>query len=227
MTIASKKLEEKYPGTNISEGAQIGDFCRIDEGCEISAESVIKLKTALCKDVHIIGTVQIDPGVVIRENVTLVGPLHISQNVFIAHDTIIGATREEDSNISALTEIGEYCRIGKEVEIQGGVKIGSHARVRSGSHVIGDIPQFGLASRSPAILERFACPKCGGQFMILGGNSDIISVRCRNCNRGEMQFSSKNWSGMLNHILLPNGGLGAIVSTLGDNPLWLDEWEIR
>lgn len=230
-------LEDRFPGTSIAEGAQIGEGCRIDEGCEISAETVIKQGTALYKNVQITGKVQVDEWVVIRENVTLVGPLHIRQNSFIGQGSILGATREDgtlaDKTLANKTLankptiIGEYCRIGKEVEILGGVQVGAFARVRAGSRVIGDVPQYGIASRAPAILERFCCPSCGGKLMVSANHGGAILVKCTHCNQAEINFNDREWAQSPKHVLLPGGALGAEVSTLGDDWRWLDEWEMR
>lgn len=220
-------LEDRFPGTSIAEGAQIGEGCRMDEGCEISAEAVIKQGTALYKNVQVIGKVQVDEWVVIRENVTLVGPLHIRQNSFIGQGSILGATREEEATAIKPTVIGEYCRIGKEVEILGGVQVGAFARVRAGSRVIGDVPQYGIASRAPAILERFGCPSCGGKLRVSANHGGAILVKCTHCNQAEINFNDREWAQSPKHVLLSGGVLGAEVSTLGDDWRWLEEWEMR
>lgn len=228
MVTMTKALKEKFAGVLIANGAQIGGMCRIDAGCEISAESVIQQQVAICKNVQIIGAVKIDYGVVIRENVTLVGPLHICQNSFIGHDSILGATREELVTAQKETVIGERCRIGKEVEILGGVQMGNYVRVRAGSRVMGDVPQYGVVSRSPAILERFGCPGCGGRLNISANHGGAIFVKCAHCDQGEIKFSTREWSDSPNHVLLPDGALGIeFVPTLGDDLRWLEDWETR
>ncbi len=130
MTNVIQKLKEKLPGAIIHEGAEIDLNCRVDAGCEISAQAILHPGVAICKNTHIIGAVQIDMDAIIRENVTLVGPLHIKTHAFIAHDAIIGATREDESTVLKETVIDEYARIGKEVEIVGGVQVGAYAKIR-------------------------------------------------------------------------------------------------
>ncbi len=219
-------LSERFPGAKIESGAVVAEFCRIDPGCEISAGTVIKQKVALCANVHTHGEVLIEIGAVIRENVTLVGPLHIKEDVFIGHDSIIGASREDEQNVRE-TVVEANARIGKEVEIVGGVQIGEGARIRAKSTVIGDVPACGLASRSPAILERYICPTCGSNLRINGSHLPQIHVVCNRCHHPPIVMNADDWSKIPMHVLLPNHQIGEDVSILGDDPRWLDEWEIR
>jgi len=223
----NSKLMERYPGAVIAEGSQIAENCRVDERCEISAEAVLKHNVVVCSNVHIIGKVLLDRSVMIRENATLVGPLHIAESTIISHDSIIGATREEEMSINQETIIEKNCKIGKQVEINGGVNVGPYARIRSGSRVIGDVPQYGLASRSPAILERFACPDCGGALYPKRKMSEILVVQCGQCNQVELRFTISVLTNTPNHVLLPNRALGNRVSTDGDDQRWLDEFEMH
>ena len=227
MSNINSKLMERYPGAGIAEGAQIAENCRVDEKCEISSEAVLKHSVVVCSNVHIIGKVLLDRSVMIRENVTLVGPLHIAENSIIGHDSIIGATREEEKSINKETFIDKNCRIGKQVEIYGGVNIGPFARIRSGSRVIGDVPQFGLAGRSPAILERFACPDCGGVLYTKRKMSEILVMQCGQCTQVELRFTISELSQTPNHVLLPNWTLGIKVNTDGDDQRWLDDLEMH
>ncbi len=99
--------------------------------------------------------------------------------------------------------------------------------------MIGDVPRYGLASRSPAILERVACPICGGQFQMRGRVLEVVVTNCPQCSLGQyygqedIRFSVNEFSMKPGHILLPNGAIGAEVSMAGDDLRWLDEWEMR
>jgi len=226
--------KERFPGSVIAldalieNGARIGEMCRIDSGCQISTDAVIEQNVALCQNVQILGDVKIELGSIIRENVTLVGPLHIGEGVYIGHDSIIGATRI-DANLSENeTVIHESCRIGKQVEIIGGVTVGAFSRIRANAKVIGDVPQYGVVSRSPAILERFGCPNCGGKLIIKQRSESLLFLGCTACNQTEIKFSSTEWAQVPNHVLLPHNQQGKeFISTKGDDLRWLEEWEVR
>jgi UDP-2-acetamido-3-amino-2,3-dideoxy-glucuronate N-acetyltransferase len=230
MTKDNSKLKMWYPEAKIADGADIEFGCRIDEGCEISGEAVIKPSVVLCQNVTIIGKVWLDWSVMIRENTILVGPLCIKQGTTIGPDAVIGATREDESIADKETFIHEHCRIGKQVEIIGGVSIGQHARVRAGSQVIGDVPNYGLVSHSPAYLERFACPKCGGFLRVRSVSQFVSDWQCQQCNHGsegDLRFSKKMLASTPCHILLPNGALGKEVNIASDDQRWVDELEMR
>lgn len=226
MIALDKKLSERFPGTKIEAGTVIGEFCRIDPGCEISAGAEVEPKVALCANVHIHGNVHIEIGCVIRENVTLVGPLQIKEHTFIGRGSIIGAAQEGEI-INHPTLVGAQVRIGKEVEIIAGVKIGDGARIRARSKVIGDVPRNGLVSRSPAILEGYICPNCGKELTIREANPPLLYVGCPCCHQPPIIMKRSEWGEKPNHVLLPDNQLGEFVSTLGDDPRWLDEWETR
>ena len=226
--------KERFPGSNVAlgalvmDGAVVGEMCRIDDGCQISANAVIDQNVVLCQNVQILGEVHIDNGCNIRENVTLVGPLHIGQGVYIGRDSIIGATREEADLAVKETLIHENCRIGKAVEIIGGVNVGEFSRIRTNAKVIGDVPQYAIVSRSPAILERFGCPNCGGQLLIKQKAQDLLFLACTQCDQTEIKFSATEWVRIPNHVLLPENRQGEeYISTKGDDHRWLEEWEVR
>ena len=228
MSLTVQQLKRQFPGAVIDEGAQIAEGCRIDEGCEISDEAVIQRGTAICKNTHIIGTVAIGRNVVVRENVTLVGPLVIGDEVFIGHDSVIGSARdEEDVWVSETTAIRENSKIGKEVEILAGCQIGRSAKIRAGSRVIGDVPEYGLAGRSPAILERFACPECGGALRVQSVMDKISEMKCQGCGQAALRMNRADLANTPGRVLLPHGGIGKPMSMLGDDQRWLWEWEIR
>ena len=227
MSLTFQQLKLLYPHALIDEGAQISEGCRIDEGCEISAEAVIQMKTAICKNTRIIGAVKIGVNVVLRENVTLIGPLVIEDDAFIGHDTVIGSAREDDAGEPGTTFIGKNSLIGKEVEILAGCQIGRFAKIRAGSRVMGDVPEYGLAGRSPAILERFACPQCGGILSVQSVMGKISEMKCQGCGQAALRLSRADLANTPGHVLLPHGGVGKPMSMLGDDLRWLGEWEIR
>ena len=219
-------LNPKYSQAKVSEGAIVDETCRIDPGCEISPETILKRNVTLCQNVTIIGKVTLDPNVNVRENVTLVGPLHIGEGTYIAHDVVIGLLREENDLADQETTIENHCRIGVGAEIIGGVHIGRHVLIRAGSKVIGDIPHYGLASRNPAILERYACPKCGGIVRVYRNFREIVDTRCENCGADDLRFSKRTYFSSLGRVLLPKDSFGVTVSTQGDDYRWIDDKEL-
>jgi acetyltransferase-like isoleucine patch superfamily enzyme len=210
----------------VAEGAIVHATSRIDPGCEISSETTLADHVTLCQNVTIIGRVTLEPNVNVRENVTLVGPLHIGEGTIIAHDAVIGLLREENDLADQETIIENYCRIGAGAEIIGGVHIGRHALIRAGSKVIGDIPPYGLASRNPAILERYACPECGGILQIYRGFREIVDTRCVSCGADGLRFPKRSYWSSLGRVLLPKDSYGETVSTQGDDYRWIDDKEL-
>ncbi len=210
----------------VAEGAIVHATSRIDPGCEISSETTLADHVTLCQNVTIIGRVTLEPNVNVRENVTLVGPLHIGEGTIIAHDVVIGLLREENDLADQETIIENYCRIGVGAEIIGGVHIGRHALIRAGSKVIGDIPPYGLASGNPAILERYACPECGGILRIYRNFREIVDTRCVNCGADGLRFSKRSYFSSLGRVLLPKASYGETVSTQGDDYRWIDDKEL-
>jgi acetyltransferase-like isoleucine patch superfamily enzyme len=116
--------------------------------------AILKWYVTLCQNVTIIGKVTLDPYVNVRENVTLVGPF-TSVNVPILLTMSSLACSGRITTCRSGEDHENHCRIGVGSEIIGGVHIGRHVLIRAGSKVIGDIPHYGLASRNPAILERY------------------------------------------------------------------------
>ena len=111
-------------------------------------------------------------------------------------------------------------------EVIGGVHIGHHVLIRAGSKVIGDIPQYGLASRNPAILERYACPKCGGILRIYRGFRDIVDTQCVSCGANELRFPKRSYFPIIGRVLLPKDSFGETVSTQSDDYRWIDDKEL-
>lgn len=210
----------------VAEGAIVDWTSRIDPGCEISSETTLKDHVTLCQNVTIIGRVTLEPHVNVRENVTLVGPLHIGEYTYIAHDTVVGLLREENDLADQETIIEHHCRIGAGAEIIGGVHIGRHVFIRAGSKVIGDIPHYGLASGNPAILERYACPNCGGILQIHRNFREIVDTHCLDCDADELRFSKRTYFSSLRRVLLPKDSFGEPVSTQGNDYRWINEKEL-
>lgn len=219
-------LNPHYFQAKVAEGAIVDETSRIDPGCEISPETILKMRVTLCQNVTIIGRVTLDPFVNVRENVTLVGPLHIGEGTYIAHDVVIGLLREDNDLADQETIIENHCRIGVGAEIIGGVHIGRHVLIRAGSKVIGDIPHYGLASHNPAILERYACPECGGVLRIYRNFREIVDTHCVNCGASGLRFSKRKYSPSLRRVLLPKDSFGEAVSTQGDDYRWIDDKEL-
>ncbi len=219
-------LNPKYCQAKVSKGAIVHGTSRIDPGCEISSETILEDHVTLCQNVTIIGRVTLEPNVNVRENVTLVGPLHIGEGTNIAHDVVIGLLREDNDLADKETIIENYCRIGVGAEVIGGVHIGHHVLIRAGSKVIGDIPHYGLASRNPAILERYACPKCGGILRIYRNFREIVDTHCLNCGADGLRFSKRTYFSSQGRVLLPKDSFGETVSTQGDDYRWIDDKEL-
>lgn len=226
MIALDEKLSKRFPGARIETGVVIGDSCRIDPGCEISEGTVLEQKVALCANVHIQGDVHIGIGCVIRENATLIGPLQIKEHSFIGPGSIIGAAKEDEIN-NHPTILGTQVRVGKAAVIIAGIHIGDGARIRARSKVIGDVPRNGLVNRSPAILEGYICPNCGNGLQIREAHPPVLHVICPSCHEPPIIMTMTDWADRPNHVLLPKNQLGEVVSTLGDDLRWLDEWEIR
>ena len=222
----STPLNPSYSQAKVTEGAIVDQTCRIDPGCEISPDAILKWYVTLCQNVTIIGKVTLDPYVNVRENVTLVGPLHIGERTYIAHDVVIGLHREENDLADQETIIENHCRIGVGSEIIGGVHIGRHVLIRAGSKVIGDIPHYGLASRNPAILERYACPECGGVLRVYKNFREIVDTRCVDCGAAGLRFPKRTYSSSRGHVLLPKGSVGEKISTQGDDFHWINDKEL-
>jgi acetyltransferase-like isoleucine patch superfamily enzyme len=218
-------LNPNYSQAKVAEGAIVHWTSRIDPGCEISPETILQDHVTLCQNVTIIGKVTLDPNVNIRENVTLVGPLRIGEHTYVAHDTVIGLLREDNDLAAQETIIENFCRIGVGAEIIGGVHIGPHVFIRAGSKVIGDIPPYGLASGNPAILERYACPKCGGILRVYRNFREIVDTRCVDCG-DELRFSKGKYFSSIGRVLLPKDSFGETVSTQGDDYRWINEKEL-
>lgn len=219
-------LKERFPGVAFEEGAQVDESCRIDPGCQISAETVIYPGVIICRNVKIIGKVYLDWFVTIRENATLIGPLHITTRTIIGHDTVIGVS-QPDFDPGEETKILEHCLIGHHAEIARGVKVGRYAKVRAESKVIGDVPDYALASHAPAVVERFACPECGGFLTRNRAMGLILVMECPSCGINELRFAKTAWSGIPAHVLLPEGKLGAHVNIDGDDFSWDTDFEMQ
>lgn len=219
-------LNPSYSQAIVAEGAAVDATCRIDPGCEISPEANLADHVTLCQNVTIYGRVKLDPNVKVCENVTLVGPLRIGEGTVIAHDAVIGLLREENDLADQETIIENYCRIGAGAEVIGGVHIGRHALIRAGSKVIGDIPPYGLAARNPAILERYACPNCGGILRIYRSFREIFDTYCVTCGDNGLRFPKRTYSSTIGRVLLPKDSYGETVSTQGDDYRWIDDKEL-
>lgn len=227
MSLPINVLKERFPKVSFAEGAQVDEDCRIDPGCQISAETVINPGVIICKNVRIIGKVYLDWFVSIRENATLIGPLNITTRTIIGHDAVIGASQPDFDPGDAETKILEHCLIGHHAEIARGVKVGRYAKIRSESKVIGDVPDYALVSHAPAIVERFACPECGGFLSRKNSMGLIYVMECQTCGVNDLRFSKKCWSEIPSHVLLPEGKLGDFVNRDGDDYSWDVNLEIQ
>jgi acetyltransferase-like isoleucine patch superfamily enzyme len=224
--MSTPSIIARYPGTHISQGASIHESCRIDPGTHISAEAILDQAVVIYQNVKIIGRVHLERAVKVQEHVTLVGPLVIGQESYIARGAVIGVERAEGVSLQAETRLGQNCQIGLGAVILAGVQVGSHARIRAGSWLIGDLPQYGLASRNPAILERYACPICGGPLDSVRSLHQVHDTRCWQCKGEIYRFCISACAGDFNRILLPGNNFGERVNTTGDDPRWRNEKEL-
>ena len=226
MQYSQEIYKARYPKATIAEGAHVAETCRIDEGCQISPEADIGHYLATMRDVKVIGGVKIDRNAVIREDTTLIGPLQIGEGVIVARGCRIGTNRPDEIPPNQPTIIEKNCLIGKGVEIIGGLHLGERVRVRAGSRVFGDVPSFAIVARSPAILERFACPACGGGLYVKSGSEAVTKMACTSCRSEGYRFDTKLMTRKQCRGLLPNDSEGEQISTLGDDPAWRDVYEM-
>ena len=218
-------LLANYLSAKIAAGATIHGSCRIDPGAEISAETVLEPGVVIGKFVKLVGKVYIERNVTVGELSALFGPLHISENSVIGPGVQVGLVQADTE--CRETRIMDSCQVGRAVQVLAGLQLGRHSRIRAGSLVTGDVPHYGLASQNPAILERYACPKCGGtlgQTRLVRGAVDTL---CEDCGAGEYRFADKFWGNAFNRVLLPNHTFGETVFTMGDDHRWIDEKEMQ
>jgi acetyltransferase-like isoleucine patch superfamily enzyme len=224
MSALNQELIAKYPGAAVAEGATIHERCSIGQEAEISAEAVLESDVVVANNAKIIGKVRIESGVTVDAFSILFGPLHIGENTIIGSGVVIGLVGSESERQE--TQIMESCRVGKFTHILGGLQVGRHARIRSGSLVRGDVPAYGLVSQNPALLERYACPKCGGLLEQVRLNWGVLDAHCSDCGAGEFQFADLFWKNAWNRVLLPNQTLGDASPGFGDDQHWCDETEM-
>ena len=217
-------LLAKHLGPQIAKGASIHESCQIGMGAQISAEALIGPEVRIGQFVSVVGAVNIKNAVTVHPYTTLIGPLHIGEGAIIGPGGIIGLNRA-DTDYSH-TQLMDFCRVGRGVQILAGVKLGRHARIRAGSVVIGDVPPYGLAAHNPAVLEGYACPICGKLLSQKHLEGDEVEVHCETCVSGELRFTHKIRLGSINRVLLPHHTLGAHVQPLGTARGWRDEEEI-
>ena len=227
MKFSQEIYKVRHPKAIIADGASIAETCRVDEGCQISAEAELCHGAVLNRNVKVIGSVRLGISVVIREDVTLTGPLQIGEGTFVGRASTIGSNRPDQIPPEQATIIEKYCLIGKGAEIIGGVHLGERVRVRAGSHVMGDVPSYGIAARSPAILERFACPQCGHSLVVKRTSGALSIMVCSSCRGQEYRFSRKAMMRKISRVLLPNDSEGERLSTQGDDLTWRNEIEIQ
>lgn len=220
-------LKKWYPGVEIQAGADLQENCRFDTGCQIGSGAVIGQGVVVCAGARISGAVVIEGEVNVRENVTLVGPLHVGKNVFFAPGVTVGLVRAGGAAPDALTDIQEGAVIGKQAEILGGVCVGQYAHIRAKSRVIGDVPARTVVSRSPAIMEGYICKDCAGLIYptTLGAGS-ALRLQCPRCATPAVTIVRDEMK-RLSHVLLPNGACGPYVNMAGDDLRWKEDLEIR
>ena len=222
MTLPSTTTQ--FAGAVITTGASIHETCHIHAGALISAETILAPEVVICKNVMIEGKVIIQRAAHIAHNTTLLGPLSIGEQAFIGPGGIIGFFNA-DTN-SRDTHIMESCRVGRAAQILAGLHLGRHAQIRAGSLVTGDVPHYGLASQNPAILERYACPKCGGPLVEIRAVFGAIDTFCEDCGSGEFRFARQFWTDAFNRVLLPGYAFGELVPNPYADPTWNDEKEL-
>ena len=212
-------------GPKIAEGATVHESCQVEQGAEISAEAVLGPEVRIGKYAKVVGAVHIGRAVMVHELTTLIGPLNIGENAIIGPGVVIGLGQAETDTRE--THLMEACRVGRAVQILAGVRVGRHARIRAGSLVTGDVPNYGLAAQNPAVLERYACPKCGGNLGQLWMVRGAVDTRCESCGAGDYRFAHQFYNDAFNRVLLPYHTFGALVHNLGVDTEWRDEVELR
>lgn len=224
MSTCNPQWVAKYPGTEIAAGAIIHESCRIGRDTAVSAEVVLGPDVVIGNNVKLSGRVNVERAAIIHEYSTLLGPLHIAEKAVISSGGVIGLVQAESEHRE--TQLMESCRIGRAAQILGGLQVGRYARIRGGSLVIGDVPSYGLASQNPAVLERYACPKCGGPLEHIRMLKGVVDTRCSDCGAGEYRFAASFWKDAFNRILLPNQSFGVVSHEFNDDQSWSDEKEM-
>ena len=214
----------KILGPQITGGADAHENCRVDLSAEISVEAVLEREVVIGKYVNVVGAVHIERAVTVYPFSTLIGPLHIGEGSLIGPGVVIGLNQADTT--TRQTCIMEACRVGRAVQILGGLQVGRHARIRAGSLVTGDVPHYGLVAQNPAILEGYACPKCGGLLTQVRLVRGAIDTHCEDCRAGEYRFANQFWADAFNRVLLPYHAFGAPVWPLGISAVWRDEDEL-
>jgi len=224
MPALNQEWVEKYPGAEIAEGATLHERCSIGRDAEISAEAVLESDVVVGNHVKIIGKVRLERGVIVNALSTLLGPLHIAENTLIGSGVVIGLVQAETEVRETL--IMDSCRVGKAAQILAGLQVGRHARIRAGSLVAGDVPAYGLAGQNPAVLERYACPTCGGPLENIRMLKGAVDTRCSDCGAGEYRFAASFWKDAFNKVLLPYHTLGAVSPNFREDQTWVDAQEM-
>jgi UDP-2-acetamido-3-amino-2,3-dideoxy-glucuronate N-acetyltransferase len=143
-------------------GASIGDNCNIN--CHTFIEN----------------DVQIGNNVTVKSGVFLWDGIRVHDNVFIGPNATFTNDKYPHSKVYPrkfqCTELGQYCSIGANATILGGVTIGQYAIVGAGSVVTKNVPAYALVTGCPAAISGWV-DKNGEKLVAV--NADEF-VNCKN-----------------------------------------------
>jgi acetyltransferase-like isoleucine patch superfamily enzyme len=227
MTTESAQLNQRYPQTQIEPGAVVPTSCRVGAGCQISGEARLEEIVILEKNVRLVGAVTLRSYTTIRQNNLLVGPLEVMEKAILSMGVKVGLAQAEGDSLVSPTRIGRQVHIGIGAEILGGVVLGDHCRIRAGSRVVGDVPEYGLAGGESAVLENYVCSNCSCFLRSLGRVGLVYDFGCPVCGQTKIRIPANENRPKMSHVLLPGGKSGAFVALDGLDPRWVDDLEMR
>lgn len=130
---------------NLGEGSTIENYCTVNNG---------------------VGEVIIGSNTLIGMGNTLIGPIHIGNNVIFAQNIVASALNHEYRDplipiqqqpiLTAPIHIEDDCWIAANAVITAGVTIGKHSVIAAGAVVTKNIPPFSVAVGNPAkVLKQY------------------------------------------------------------------------
>ncbi len=165
-----------HPSAEVSEGAQVGDGCRIWNQAQIREGVKLGAGCIVSKNVYIDAGVTVGSGVKIQNNVNLYHGVTVEDDVFLGpsmtftNDLEPRAFNEDWAVTETLVKKG--ASIGANATIRCGVVIGEYAMVGAGSVVTKDVAPYALVVGSPARQIGWVC-RCGKRL-----NSEGICPHC-------------------------------------------------
>lgn len=165
-----------HPTAEVSEGAVIGDGCRIWNQAQVREGAVIGENCIISKNVYIDSPVKIGSGVKIQNNVNVYHGVTIEDDVFLGPsmtftNDMFPRAFSGDWEVSD-TLVKKGASIGANSTIRCGITINEYAMIGCGSTVTKDVPAYALVAGNPAKRIGWVC-RCGQK---LGG--DLVCPVC-------------------------------------------------